>query len=74
MRDDFTKFSTICQWFQTLIYPALMQRLIYLKAIVNITSLRRIRTRSKTVELNILHEIMMGSREQGAGSREQGAG
>ena len=26
MRDDFTKFSTIYQWFQTLIYPALMQR------------------------------------------------
>ncbi|CDN16510.1 Glycosyl transferase, family 2 [Richelia intracellularis] len=25
--DDFTKFSTIFQWFQTLIYPALMQRL-----------------------------------------------
>ncbi|CDN16966.1 hypothetical protein RintRC_1769 [Richelia intracellularis] len=25
--DDFTKFSTIYQWFQTLIYPALMQRL-----------------------------------------------
>ncbi|CDN15182.1 MAG: hypothetical protein HRU34_13845 [Richelia sp.] len=24
--DDFTKFSTISQWFQTLIYPALMQR------------------------------------------------
>ncbi|CDN14516.1 hypothetical protein RintRC_1342 [Richelia intracellularis] len=29
--DDFTKFSTISQWFQTLIHPALMQRreLIY---------------------------------------------
>ncbi|CDN11861.1 hypothetical protein RintRC_0246 [Richelia intracellularis] len=26
MRDDFTKFSTIYQWFQTLIHPALMQR------------------------------------------------
>ncbi|CDN12415.1 hypothetical protein RintRC_3976 [Richelia intracellularis] len=26
MRDDFTKFSTISQWFQTLIHPALMQR------------------------------------------------
>ncbi|CDN11063.1 MAG: hypothetical protein HRU34_09840 [Richelia sp.] len=26
MRDDFTKFSTIDQWFQTLIHPALMQR------------------------------------------------
>ncbi|CDN13649.1 hypothetical protein RintRC_5059 [Richelia intracellularis] len=25
MRDDFTKFSTIYQWFQTLIHPALMQ-------------------------------------------------
>ncbi|CDN11197.1 hypothetical protein RintRC_5497 [Richelia intracellularis] len=24
--DDFTKFSTIYQWFQTLIPPALMQR------------------------------------------------
>ncbi|CDN11412.1 MAG: hypothetical protein HRU34_11210 [Richelia sp.] len=24
--DDFTKFSTISQWFQTLIDPALMQR------------------------------------------------
>ncbi|CDN13231.1 Transporter [Richelia intracellularis] len=24
--DDFTKFSTISQWFQTLIHPALMQR------------------------------------------------
>ncbi|CDN17261.1 hypothetical protein RintRC_2222 [Richelia intracellularis] len=24
--DDFTKFSTIYQWFQTLIHPALMQR------------------------------------------------
>ncbi|CDN12162.1 MAG: hypothetical protein HRU34_10845 [Richelia sp.] len=26
MRDDFTKFPTISQWFQTLIHPALMQR------------------------------------------------
>ncbi|NRB08753.1 MAG: hypothetical protein HRU34_17540 [Richelia sp.] len=26
MRDDFTKFSTISQWFETLIHPALMQR------------------------------------------------
>ena len=26
MRDDFTKFSTISQWFQMLIHPALMQR------------------------------------------------
>ncbi|CDN13076.1 hypothetical protein RintRC_6567 [Richelia intracellularis] len=26
MRDDFTQFSTIYQWFQTLIHPALMQR------------------------------------------------
>ncbi|CDN10925.1 hypothetical protein RintRC_2714 [Richelia intracellularis] len=26
--DDFTKFSTISQWFQTLIHPALMQRLV----------------------------------------------
>ena len=25
--DHFTKFSTIYQWFQTLIHPALMQRL-----------------------------------------------
>ncbi|CDN15222.1 MAG: hypothetical protein HRU34_00460 [Richelia sp.] len=24
--DNFTKFSTIYQWFQTLIHPALMQR------------------------------------------------
>ncbi|CDN10132.1 hypothetical protein RintRC_3738 [Richelia intracellularis] len=24
--DDFTKFSMISQWFQTLIHPALMQR------------------------------------------------
>ncbi|CDN15742.1 MAG: hypothetical protein HRU34_14965 [Richelia sp.] len=24
--DDFTKFSTISQWFQRLIHPALMQR------------------------------------------------
>ncbi|NRB06048.1 MAG: hypothetical protein HRU34_00840 [Richelia sp.] len=24
--DDFTKFSRIYQWFQTLIHPALMQR------------------------------------------------
>ncbi|CDN17053.1 O-methyltransferase family protein [C1] [Richelia intracellularis] len=24
--DDFTKFSTISQWFQKLIHPALMQR------------------------------------------------
>ncbi|CDN15810.1 hypothetical protein RintRC_0081 [Richelia intracellularis] len=24
--DNFTKFSTICQWFKTLIHPALMQR------------------------------------------------
>ena len=24
--DDLTKFSTIYQWFQTLIHPALMQR------------------------------------------------
>ncbi|CDN13823.1 hypothetical protein RintRC_0986 [Richelia intracellularis] len=30
MRDDFTKFSTIFQWFQTLIHPALMQRRIQL--------------------------------------------
>ncbi|NRB06563.1 MAG: hypothetical protein HRU34_03995 [Richelia sp.] len=29
--DDFTKFSTISQWFQTLIHPALMQHpIIYL--------------------------------------------
>ncbi|CDN10343.1 Transposase, IS4 [Richelia intracellularis] len=27
--DDFTKFSTIYQWFQTLIHPALMQRLFF---------------------------------------------
>ncbi|CDN13018.1 hypothetical protein RintRC_1037 [Richelia intracellularis] len=26
MRDDFTKFSTIYQWFQRLIHPALIQR------------------------------------------------
>ncbi|CDN13899.1 hypothetical protein RintRC_5256 [Richelia intracellularis] len=26
MRHNFTKFSTISQWFQTLIHPALMQR------------------------------------------------
>ncbi|CDN15975.1 MAG: hypothetical protein HRU34_24080 [Richelia sp.] len=26
MGDDFTKFSTIYQWFQTLIHPPLMQR------------------------------------------------
>ncbi|CDN10157.1 MAG: transposase [Richelia sp.] len=26
MPDDFTTFSTISQWFQRLIYPALMQR------------------------------------------------
>ncbi|CDN15084.1 hypothetical protein RintRC_6479 [Richelia intracellularis] len=25
-RNDFTKFSTISQWFQTLIHSALMQR------------------------------------------------
>ncbi|CDN15249.1 hypothetical protein RintRC_0303 [Richelia intracellularis] len=30
MRDDFTKFSTIYQCFQTLIHPALMQRRNYL--------------------------------------------
>ncbi|CDN14532.1 O-methyltransferase family protein [C1] [Richelia intracellularis] len=24
--DDFTKFSTVSQWFQTLIHPGLMQR------------------------------------------------
>ncbi|CDN13483.1 hypothetical protein RintRC_7662 [Richelia intracellularis] len=30
MRDDFTKFSRIYQWFQTLIHPALMQRPIFL--------------------------------------------
>ncbi|CDN13727.1 hypothetical protein RintRC_7535 [Richelia intracellularis] len=34
MRDDFTKFSTICQWFQMLIHPALIQRQI------SVTSLR----------------------------------
>ncbi|CDN13626.1 hypothetical protein RintRC_7541 [Richelia intracellularis] len=28
--DDFTKFSTIYQWFQTLIHPALMQRHLFL--------------------------------------------
>ncbi|CDN16305.1 hypothetical protein RintRC_4311 [Richelia intracellularis] len=28
--DDFTKFSTIYQWFNTLIHPVLMQRLILL--------------------------------------------
>ncbi|NRB09743.1 MAG: hypothetical protein HRU34_23545 [Richelia sp.] len=27
--DDLTKFSTISQWFQTLIHPALMQRKKY---------------------------------------------
>ncbi|CDN12728.1 hypothetical protein RintRC_5203 [Richelia intracellularis] len=27
--DDFTKSSTIYQWFQTLIHPGLMQRLIF---------------------------------------------
>ncbi|CDN12958.1 hypothetical protein RintRC_3822 [Richelia intracellularis] len=27
--DDFTKFSTIYQWFQTLIHPPLMQRLLF---------------------------------------------
>ncbi|CDN16383.1 hypothetical protein RintRC_2175 [Richelia intracellularis] len=27
--DDFTKFSTISQWFQTLIHPALMKRRIF---------------------------------------------
>ncbi|CDN11632.1 hypothetical protein RintRC_3962 [Richelia intracellularis] len=27
--DDFTKFSRIDQWFQTLIHPALMQRRIF---------------------------------------------
>ncbi|CDN10889.1 O-methyltransferase family protein [C1] [Richelia intracellularis] len=27
--DDFTKFLTISQWFQTLIHPALMQRPIF---------------------------------------------
>ncbi|CDN14817.1 MAG: hypothetical protein HRU34_11720 [Richelia sp.] len=26
--DDFTKFSTISQWFQTLIHPLIQQRLI----------------------------------------------
>ncbi|CDN13901.1 hypothetical protein RintRC_5258 [Richelia intracellularis] len=25
MRDDFTKFSTIYQWFQTLIHPLIQQ-------------------------------------------------
>ncbi|CDN15354.1 O-methyltransferase family protein [C1] [Richelia intracellularis] len=29
--DDFTKFSTIYQWFQTLIHPALMQCLVRIK-------------------------------------------
>ncbi|CDN14083.1 MAG: hypothetical protein HRU34_08115 [Richelia sp.] len=29
--DDFTQFSTISQWFQTLIHPALMQRLPILR-------------------------------------------
>ena len=28
--DDFTKFSTISQWFQMLIHPPLMQRLFFL--------------------------------------------
>ncbi|NRB09128.1 MAG: hypothetical protein HRU34_19785 [Richelia sp.] len=28
MRDDFTKFSTVSQWFQTRIHPGLMQRQI----------------------------------------------
>ncbi|CDN10880.1 MAG: hypothetical protein HRU34_00230 [Richelia sp.] len=27
--DDFTKFSTIYQWFQTLIHPLIQQRHIY---------------------------------------------
>ncbi|CDN15390.1 hypothetical protein RintRC_4617 [Richelia intracellularis] len=27
--DDFTKFSTIYQWFQTLIHPALMERPVF---------------------------------------------
>ncbi|NRB08370.1 MAG: hypothetical protein HRU34_15175 [Richelia sp.] len=33
---DFTKFSTISQWFQTLTHPALMQRL---KCLLVITAL-----------------------------------
>ena len=39
--DDFTKFSRIYQWFQTLIHPALMQRrlLIYLIVIILIANL-----------------------------------
>ncbi|NRB08516.1 MAG: hypothetical protein HRU34_16095 [Richelia sp.] len=40
MRDDFTKFSTIYQWFQTLIHPALMQR--------PISHLYRTRTTTRT--------------------------
>ncbi|CDN10234.1 hypothetical protein RintRC_7642 [Richelia intracellularis] len=30
--DDFTQFSTIYQWFQRLIHPALMQRRIFIKS------------------------------------------
>ncbi|NRB07701.1 MAG: hypothetical protein HRU34_11020 [Richelia sp.] len=37
--DDFTKFSTISQWFQTLIHPALMQPRLIL-VFISPTSLR----------------------------------
>ncbi|NRB09658.1 MAG: hypothetical protein HRU34_23050 [Richelia sp.] len=30
--DDFTQFSTVYQWFQTLIHPAVIQPLITLKS------------------------------------------
>ncbi|CDN10249.1 MAG: hypothetical protein HRU34_08810 [Richelia sp.] len=33
--DDFTKFSTLYQWFQTLIHPALMQRHLVLSKACN---------------------------------------
>ncbi|CDN16105.1 hypothetical protein RintRC_6294 [Richelia intracellularis] len=39
MRDDFTKFSRISQWFQRLIHPALIQRLIFYSQIENINSI-----------------------------------
>ncbi|NRB08203.1 MAG: hypothetical protein HRU34_14170 [Richelia sp.] len=34
--DDFTKFSTIYQWFQTLIHPRIQQRHFFLQSISNV--------------------------------------
>ena len=36
MRDHFTKFSRIYQWFQTLIHPALIQRRFFYVVLIDL--------------------------------------